>query len=175
MLSLYPSGMTISQTSANDVQHRHTCITYVDFNQTCCSGCFLLSFTYFCLHCVFVVAHSLSLVAASRAYSLLRFVGSPLRWPLQLQSELRLSGARTPAVAARRLSSWAHGLGRPAACGVFLGQGLNWHPLHLPLDHQRSPKSTLISLVVLGSLLYLGSLSLLICQMGSYLAIYLRL
>ena len=75
MLSLCPSGMTISQTSADDVKHRHTCLTYVDFNQTCCRGCFLLVFIHFCLHCIFVVAHSLSLVAASRAYSLVAVHG----------------------------------------------------------------------------------------------------
>ena len=42
----------------------------------------------------------------------------------------------------------AHGLSCPAACGIFLGQGLNRHPLHckaasLPLSHQGSPQFTI--------------------------------
>ena len=45
----------------------------------------------------------------------------------------------------------AHGLGYPAACGVFPDQGSNPSPLHCkadsqPLDHQGSPSKTVLIL-----------------------------
>ena len=43
-------------------------------------------FIYFWLHCVFIAAHGLSLVVASRGYSSLQCVGFSLWWLLLLQS-----------------------------------------------------------------------------------------
>ena len=43
-------------------------------------------FIYFWLHWIFVAVHGLSLVAASRGYSLLRCAGFSLQWLLLLQS-----------------------------------------------------------------------------------------
>ena len=45
----------------------------------------------------------------------------------------------------------AHGLGYPAACGIFPDQGSNLSPLHhkadsQPLDHQGSPSKTVLIL-----------------------------
>ena len=111
MLSSCPSGVTISQTSADDVKHRHTCLTYVDFNQTCCRGCFLLVFIYFCLHCILVVACSLSVVVASRAYSLAAVHGL-----FSLQWFLLFCGARALDLAGSRVWSqllWRTGLVAP--------------------------------------------------------------
>ena len=48
--------------------------------------CFVCLFVYLWLRWVFVAACRLSLVAASRGYSLLRCTGFSLRWPLPLQS-----------------------------------------------------------------------------------------
>ena len=46
----------------------------------------LFCFVYFWLRWVFVAVHGLSLVAASRGYSLLRCEGFSLQWLLLLQS-----------------------------------------------------------------------------------------
>ena len=51
----------------------------------CCSKG-LCGFFFFWLHCVFIAAHGLSLVAASRGYSSLRCAGFSLRWLLLLRS-----------------------------------------------------------------------------------------
>ena len=47
---------------------------------------FFFKFVYFGLYWVFVATHGLSLVAASRGYSLLRCVDFSLRWLLLLRS-----------------------------------------------------------------------------------------
>ena len=46
----------------------------------------LFIYLYFWLRWVFIAVHGLSLAAASRGYSLLRYVGFSLRWLLLLQS-----------------------------------------------------------------------------------------
>ena len=120
-------------------------------------------FIYFRLHWVFVAAHRLSLVAASRGYSSLRCTGFSLQWLLLLQSTGSMrAGFRScgtwaqqlwhvgSAVAARGLQSTgsvavAHGLSCSAACGIFPDQGSNPCPLHWqadcqPLRHQGSPR-----------------------------------
>ena len=77
---------------------------------------------------VFVAAHRLSLVAASRGCSLLRCVGFSLQWLLLLQS----TGSRRAGFSScgswaleRRLSSCGTGLSCSTACGIFLDQGSN--------------------------------------------------
>ena len=107
-------------------------------------------FIYLWLCWVFISAHGLSLVAASRGYSLLRCVGFSLGWLLLLR---RMAlGAWASVLVAHGLYSIgsvvvAHGLSCSAACGIFLDQGSNSCPLHwqAPLCHQGSPPlSTLI-------------------------------
>ena len=69
---------------------------------------FIYLFIYFWLRWVFVAAHRLSLVAASRGYSSLRCVGVSLRWLLLLRStgsrRVGFSSCGLPALE-RRLSS----------------------------------------------------------------------
>ena len=86
----------------------------------------------------------LSLVAASRGYSLLLCAGFSLRWLLLLQS----TGSRCANLVAvasglsscglraleRRLSSLVHGLSCSEACGIFPDQGSNLCPLHWQTD-----------------------------------------
>ena len=81
-------------------------------------------FIYFWLHWVFIAAHGLSLVAASRGYSSLQCTGFSLRW---LQLQLRLLGMRASVVV-------AHGLSCSAACGIFPDQASNPCPLHWQAD-----------------------------------------
>ena len=86
-------------------------------------------FMYFWLRWVFVAVRGLSLVAMSRGYSSLRYVGF----------SLRALGARASGVVARRLWSAgsvivAHGLSCSAACGIFADQGSNPCPLHWQAD-----------------------------------------
>ena len=52
----------------------------------CFLRCFLFLLFFFWLCCVFVAAHGLALVAASRGYSLLWCTGFSLRWLLLLWS-----------------------------------------------------------------------------------------
>ena len=90
---------------------------------------------YFWLHWVFVAAHGLSLVAASRGYSSFQHFGFSLRWLLLWRSTGSRHGASV--VVARglsscgsralalRLSSVVHGLSCSAACGIFPDQGSN--------------------------------------------------
>ena len=63
---------------------------------------FIYLFIYFWLSWVFVVAHRLSLVVASRGYSSLRCAGFSLRWLLLLQS----TGSRH--VGFSSCGMWAH-------------------------------------------------------------------
>ena len=84
---------------------------------------------------VFIAAHGLSLVAASRGYSSLQCVGFSLRWLLLWRS----TGSRAQASVVV-----AHWLSCSTTCGIFLDQGSNPCPLHwqadsLPLRHQGSP------------------------------------
>ena len=110
---------------------------------------------YFWLRWVFIAARRLSLVAASRGYSSLRYAGFSLQWLLLLLSTgsrrtgFNSCGAWASVAVARGLYSAgsvvvAHGLSCSAACGIFPSQGLNLCPLHWqvdsqPLHHQRSP------------------------------------
>ena len=73
-------------------------------------------FIYFWLCWVFVAAHGLSLVAASRGYSLLRCAGFSLRWLLLLQSTgSRPAGFSSCSTQAQLL--WHTGLADPRHVG----------------------------------------------------------
>ena len=100
-------------------------------------------FFFFWLRRVFVAAHGLSLVAASRGYCSLLCVGFSLWWLLLLRS----TGSRRTGFSS---CAWAsvvvvHGLSCSVACGIFLDQGLNlcphlhWQVDSQPLCHQGSP------------------------------------
>ena len=85
---------------------------------------------------VFIAACSLSLVAASRGYSLLWSVGFSFQWLLLSQSTVFSSCGMW----AQQL--WCMGLVAPGACGIFPEQGSNprfphWQADFQPLDHQR--------------------------------------
>ena len=97
-------------------------------------------YLYFWLHWVFVAVCGLSLVAASRDYSLLRCAAFSLWWLLLLWSTgSRACGLQQlwrmgSVVVARGLQSTgsvfvAHRLSCSAACGIFPDQGLNLCPL----------------------------------------------
>ena len=90
---------------------------------------FICGYTYLSLF-IFVAAHRVSPVVASRGYSLLKCMGFSLRWLFLLQSMGSLVVAP--------------GLCCPMACGIFLDQGSNLHPQYWqvdsqPLGHQESP------------------------------------
>ena len=102
-------------------------------------------FIYFWLHCVFIAAHGLSLVVASRGYSSLQCAGFSLWWLLLLWSTgsrhvgFSNYGVRASVVVARRLWSAgsvvvAYGLSCSAACGIFQDQGSNPWPLYWQAD-----------------------------------------
>ena len=103
-----------------------------------------LLFIYFWLRSLFVVAHSLSLVAVSGGHSSLQCMGFSLQWPLVSEHGLQACGLQQlwlvgSAVVARGLQSAgsvvvAHGLSCSAACGIFPGQGLNPCPLRWQVD-----------------------------------------
>ena len=84
--------------------------------------CNAITIYLFRLRWVFVAAHRLSLVAASRGYSSLWCMGFSLQWLLLLSTG---SGRTGSVVVAHRLSC-------SAACGIFLDQGSNLCPLHWP-------------------------------------------
>ena len=85
---------------------------------------FIYLFIFGCIW-VFVAARGLSLVAASRVYSLLWCTGFSLRWPLLLRS-----------TGSRHMCSVvvAHGLSCSTACVIFPDQGLNPCLLHWQAD-----------------------------------------
>ena len=85
----------------------------------------LIKIFYFWLLWVFIAACSLSLVAASRGYFSLRYVGFSLRWLLLLGSP-----------GSRYVGSVVvtHGLSCSVACGIFLAQVSNPCPLHWQAD-----------------------------------------
>ena len=90
---------------------------------------FIFGCTYLSLF-IFIAAHRVSPVVASRGSCSLQCVGFSLRWLSLLQSVGSLVVV--------------HGLSCPIACGVFLDQGYNLHPQHWqvdcqPLEHQGSP------------------------------------
>ena len=76
---------------------------------------------FFWLCWVFIALHGLSLVAASRGYSLVEMCGL-LFAVASLVAEQRLETMRASVVV-------AHGLSFPTACGIFLGQGSYSCPL----------------------------------------------
>ena len=85
-------------------------------------------FIYFWPHWVFIAVHGLSLVAASRGHSSLRYMGFSLQWLLLLRS----TGSRCAGsvVVARGLYSAGsvvvvHRLSCSMACGIFPDQGSN--------------------------------------------------
>ena len=88
---------------------------------------------YFWLRWVFVAAHGLSLVLASRGFSSLQCVGFSLWWLLLLQSTgsrragFGSCGTRASVVVVHRLSC-------SKACGIFPDQGSNLCPLHWQAD-----------------------------------------
>ena len=104
----------------------------------------LILFIYFWLRWVFVAARGLSLVVASRRYSLLWCAGFSLRWFLLLRS----TGSRRAGF--RSCGTWAsvvwlagssagsvvvtHGLSCSAACRIFTDQGSDPCPLHCQAD-----------------------------------------
>ena len=110
---------------------------------------------YFCLRWVFVAARRLSLVVASRGYSLLQCTGFSLQWPLLLQSMgskhagFSSCGTWVSVVVAHGLQSAGsvvvvHGSNCSKACGILPDQGSNPCPLHwqadsYPLCHQGRP------------------------------------
>ena len=73
----------------------------------------------------FIAARGLSLVEASRDYSLLQCVGFSLWWLLLLQS----TGSRHAGSVVV-----AHGLSCSVACGIFPDQGSNPCPLNWQTD-----------------------------------------
>ena len=73
----------------------------------------------------FIAARGLSLVEASRGYSLLQCVGFSLWWLLLLQS----TGSRHAGSVVV-----AHGLSCSVACGIFPDQGSNPCPLNWQTD-----------------------------------------
>ena len=98
---------------------------------------YLFIYIYFWLCWVFVSVQGLSLVATSGGHSSSRCAGLSLSRPLLLLS-----------TGSRRACSVvvAHGLSRPAACGIFPDQGSNpclphWQADSQPLRHQGSPDS----------------------------------
>ena len=100
----------------------------------------LIKIFYFWLLWVFIAACNLSLVAASRGYFSLRYVGFSLRWLLLLGS----TGSRYVGSVVV-----THELSCSVACGIFLNQVSNPCPLHWqvdfqPLDHQGSLQQTLL-------------------------------
>ena len=100
----------------------------------CCNEhCGTCIFLFFWLHWIFVAAHGLSPVVASRGYSSLWCTGFSLRWLLLLQS----TGPRCVGsiVVARGILSAGsvvvvQRLSCSVACGIFLDQGSNPCPLH---------------------------------------------
>ena len=72
---------------------------------------------------VFVAVFRLSLTAASRGSSLVAVLGLLLL----LSTSSRALGLRL--LQQGGSVAMAHGINCPTACGVFLGQGLNWCPL----------------------------------------------
>ena len=91
-------------------------------------------FIYLSLRWVFIAVCGLSLVVASRDYSL----AAMCRLPLVVASP-----CRTWALGLMGSVIVAHGLSCSTACGIFLDQELNPCPLHWqvnskPLDHQGS-------------------------------------
>ena len=92
-------------------------------------------FIYLSLRWVFIAVCGLSLVVASRDYSL----AAMCRLPLVVASP-----CRTWALGLMGSVIVAHGLSCSTACGLFLDQGSNPHPLHWqvdshPLYHHISP------------------------------------
>ena len=114
---------------------------------------FLINYFYFWLLCVFVAAHGLSLVAASRVYSSCHewvcHCSGFSCWGAQALGVLA-SVHTGPLIVACRFQSLgsvvvAHGLSCSVACGIFSGQGLNpcslyWQVDAYPLSHQGCPQ-----------------------------------
>ena len=110
--------------------------------------CFFLNkFIFQCKHCPFLISLTI--------YFWLCWVFVAAGW-FSLAVVCRLL-AVAPSLAAQH-GLWvrasvvvAHGLSRPATCGIFLGHGLNLCPVYWwasdssPLDHQGSPKLTVWS------------------------------
>ena len=87
----------------------------------------------------FVVVCRLSLVAASRGYSLLRcdcrgFTAPPAAPPPLASHRSGFSCCRAQALGARASVVAAHRLSYSVACGIFLGQRSNLCPLHWQVD-----------------------------------------
>ena len=94
---------------------------------------------YFWLCWVFVAARRLSLIVVSGGYSLVGGAHGSHCGRFSCGSQ----ALRRPGLVVA-----AHGLSRPAACGIFPGQGSNLHLLHckaesLLLSHQGSPQFTI--------------------------------
>ena len=91
------------------------------------------SFFFFLLYWVLVTLWGFSLVAASRGYSSLQWVGFSFRWLLWLRST-GCRCARASAVAALGLSNAVHELNCSEAGRIFLNQGWNPYALHWQAD-----------------------------------------
>ena len=94
-------------------------------------------FIIYWLHWVFIAAHGLSLVAASRGYSSLRCTGFSLWWLLLLWSTgSRRTGFSSCGSRAHSKGSVvvAHGLSCCVVHGIFLDQGSNPCSLHWQVD-----------------------------------------
>ena len=95
-----------------------------------CFSCFVffkfILFIYFCLLWVFVAAHRLSLVAASRGYSSLWHAGFSLQWLLLLQSTgSRHTGFSSCGTQAQQL--WLAGCRAQAQQLWRMGSVAPWH------------------------------------------------
>ena len=123
---------------------RHICSIYVIYLYSRVFNFYLFSFWLFW---VCIATHGLSLVTASRGYSLAAVCGFSWRWLLLWSTgsrTQRLSSCSSQALEHSLNTVAAHGLSYSEACGIILDRGSNRRPLHCkagayPLDHQGSP------------------------------------